>query len=76
LSSFKYRIGNEVIKTHNIKGEIIMERRTIAMTLSFIAALFFMAMAFDILPHNYALFGGIAFSLASGLTQAVRRQRQ
>jgi multidrug transporter EmrE-like cation transporter len=53
-----------------------MERRTIAMTLSFIAALFFMAMAFDILPHNYALFGGIAFSLASGLTQAVRRQRQ
>jgi multidrug transporter EmrE-like cation transporter len=53
-----------------------MSRQTLAMALAFVGILFFLAMAFNIMPANYATFGGIAFCMASGLTWAFYRQRQ
>lgn len=52
-----------------------MRRETLAMILAFIGVLFFLAMAFNLMPTNYALFGGVAFCMASGLTWAFLRPR-
>jgi hypothetical protein len=51
-----------------------MDRRNLAMILSFIGVLCFLAMAFGVVPSNYALFAGVAFFMASGLVWAVMRR--
>jgi multidrug transporter EmrE-like cation transporter len=53
-----------------------MDRRTIAMLLAFIGTLCFLAMAFKVIPTNYALFAGTAFFMASGLTWSLMRNRE
>jgi hypothetical protein len=52
-----------------------MDRRTIATVLGFIGVLFFMAMAFGLMPSNYAMYAGIAFCMAAGLTWSIMRQK-
>jgi hypothetical protein len=56
-----------------------MERRsatTVATFLGLVAALFFLAMAFDILPRNYALFAGVAFGMIADWMWAFGRRRE
>jgi hypothetical protein len=51
-------------------------RTTVATFLGIVATLFFLAMAFDILPRNYALFGGVACGMIAGWVWAFGRRRE
>ena len=53
-----------------------MSRQTIASIFSFVAALCFVSIAFDIMPDNIALFLGIACSMAAGLTWTIGRRER
>lgn len=53
-----------------------MNRITIAMLISFVGTLCFLAIAFDILPRNYGTFIGIACYMAAGLVWALPRMRR
>jgi hypothetical protein len=56
-----------------------MSRQTAQLVAAIFAAIgtvFFLALAFDILPKNYALFGGVAcFSLSGGAYAWAARSR-
>jgi hypothetical protein len=58
------------VKTR-VSKEIIVTKRIVAMSLSFIGTVFIMAMVYDILPNNVSLFGGAIFFMLSGLTWSV-----
>ena len=47
--------------THNAK-------RTLAVIFSTVGVLFMLALAFPVIPRQYALFGGIACFVLSGMT--------
>ncbi len=52
-----------------------MDRTAIATLLGFLAAVCFISIGFDILPRNIAIFAGIVFSMAAGLTWSLARGR-
>jgi hypothetical protein len=52
-----------------------MDRATIAMLLSFAAAVCFVSTGFDIFPRNIAIFAGIVLSMAAGLAWRLPRGR-
>ena len=48
----------------------------IAIVLSTLGVLFFMAMAFKILPQNYAIFAGIACFILAGMVKRLAAQKK
>ena len=44
--------------------------------LTTVGILFFIAMAFRLLPSNYALFGGVACFILAGMARRIVRQRE
>jgi hypothetical protein len=49
---------------------------TWAIILTTIGIIFFIAMAFRILPSNYALFAGVACFILAGMVRRIGRQRE
>ena len=46
------------------------KKQALALGLGVIAAIFYLAVTFNIIPNNIALFCGVVFSMLSGLTWA------
>jgi hypothetical protein len=52
------------------------EAKMAAMGLTTIGILFFIAMAFQVLPYKYAIFGGVACFIIAGLVRRLGKEAE